>query len=196
MQVIVDRQRGVNKPLRLISICQAVCEHFQIPERELRGSKRHQAIVYARHVFCYIAFEYTSASKSKIGHFLNRDHTTIIHALRRIFRDHEDDLEFSQMCINIAREAYEIDEAKRQELKREAQELNEILGISEPRDYSEFARYTEIEKHSGSPEEYRADHSGDVVQVSGDTKQKAQQLSGRVCEIRKTDNGYWVYPER
>jgi hypothetical protein len=99
------------------------------------------------------------------------------------------------MCINIAKEAYEIDEAKRQELKREAQELNEILGISEPRDYSEFAKHTEIERHSGEQEAYRADDSGDTMQISGDTKQKAQCLSGRVCEIRKTDNGYWVYPE-
>jgi hypothetical protein len=195
MEVIVDSKRGVNKPLRLISICQAVCEHFQIPERELRGSKRHQALVYARHVFCYIAFEYTSASKCKIGHFLNRDHTTIIHALRRILRDHEGDLEFSQMCINIAKEAYEIDEAKRQELKREAEELNQILGINEPRDYTEFAKYTEIERHSGQPEQYRTDDSGNAVQVGGDIEQKAQRLSGRVCEIRKTDKGYWVYPQ-
>jgi hypothetical protein len=195
MEVIVDSKRGVNKPLRLISICQAVCEHFQIPERELRGSRRHQALVYARHVFCYIAFEYTSASKCKIGHFLNRDHTTIIHALRRILRDHEGDLEFSQMCINIAKEAYEIDEAKRQELKREAEELNQILGISEPRDYTEFAKYTEIERHSGQPEQYRADDSGSTVQVGRDIEQKAQRLSGRVCEIRKTDKGYWVYPQ-
>jgi hypothetical protein len=195
MEVIVDSKRGVDKPLRLISICQAVCEHFQIPERELRGSRRHQALVYARHVFCYIAFEYTSASKCKIGHFLNRDHTTIIHALRRILRDHEGDLEFYQMCINIAKEAYEIDEAKRQELKREAEELNQILGISEPRDYTEFAKYTEIERHSGQPEQYRADDSGNAVQVGGDIEQKAQRLSGRVCEIRKTDKGYWVYPQ-
>ena len=195
MEVIVDSKRGVDKPLRLISICQAVCEHFQIPERELRGSRRHQALVYARHVFCYIAFEYTSASKCKIGHFLNRDHTTIIHALRRILRDHEGDLEFYQMCINIAKEAYEIDEAKRQELKREAEELNQILGISEPRDYTEFAKYTEIERHSGQPEQYRADDSGSTVQVGGDIEQKAQRLSGRVCEIRKTDKGYWVYPQ-
>jgi len=195
MEVIVDSKRGVDKPLRLISICQAVCEHFQIPERELRGSRRHQALVYARHVFCYIAFEYTSASKCKIGHFLNRDHTTIIHALRRILRDHEGDLEFYQMCINIAKEAYEIDEAKRQELKREAEELNQILGISEPRDYTEFAKYTEIERHSGQPEQYRADDSGNAVQAGGDIEQKAQRLSGRVCEIRKTDKGYWVYPQ-
>jgi hypothetical protein len=190
MQVIVDRQRGVDRPLRLISICQAVCEHFDVHPSELRGVRRHKRIAYARHVFCYIAFEYTDSSKNRIGHFLNRDHTTIIHALRKILREHENDLEFTEMCVKIAKEAYEIDEAKRQELKREAEELNKILGIDKARDYSEFERYSE------EPQANRANNSGSSVQVGGDIKQETQQLSGRVCNIRKTDKGYWVYPER
>lgn len=190
MQVIIDRQRGAKRPLHLKSICQAVCEFFDVHESELRGVRRHKRITFARHVFCYIAFEYTDSSKNRIGGFLNRDHTTIIHALKKILRDHEGDLEFTEMCVHISKEAYEIDEARRQELKREAEELNKILGVKQSRDLDEF------EATSEEPKSNRASNGGSSLPASPSPKQETQRLSGRVCDIRKTDKGYWVYPER
>lgn len=190
MQIIVDRQRGAKRPLRLMSICEAVCDYFDVQPSELRGKRRHQDIARARHIFCYIAFEYTDSSKKKIGHFLNRDHTTVIHALRRVLREYGGDLEFSEMCVDISKEAYEIDEAKRQELKREAEELNEILGVNKQRTLGEFERASE------EPQSNRASNGGSSLPASPSPKQETQRLSGRVCDIRKTDKGYWVYPER
>ena len=44
MQIIVDKNREYTKPLSLASICQAVCEHYDIREHELRGVRRHKKV--------------------------------------------------------------------------------------------------------------------------------------------------------
>ena len=112
---------------------------------------------------------------SRIGHFLKRDHTTIIHALKKIDNSYQGDVDFQEMCVSIAKEAHEIDEAKRQELAREVEKLHEVLGVGQP------------ERESGFYEEVNQDNRG--------TDRPTQRLSGRVCEIRKTDKGDWVYPQ-
>lgn len=175
MQIIVDKNREYTKPLSLASICQAVCEHYDIREHELRGVRRHKRLAHARHIFCHLAYEYTNSTMSRIGHFLKRDHTTIIHALRKIDNSYQGDVDFQEMCVSIAKEAHEIDEAKRQELAREVEKLHEVLGVGQ------------LERESRPYEEVGKDNRG--------TDRPARRLSGRVCEIRKTDKGDWVYPQ-
>jgi chromosomal replication initiator protein len=72
-------------PLALQDILQAVSQHFGISADELRGDKRHAAIVHARHAGMYLSKHLTSKSVAEIGRFYgNRDHATVLHATRKL----------------------------------------------------------------------------------------------------------------
>jgi hypothetical protein len=48
----------------------------------LRGQNRTWVVVHARHHFCYEAYHTGRYSMPQIGRVINRDHTTVVHAIR------------------------------------------------------------------------------------------------------------------
>jgi len=66
----------------LADIAAAVCEFYHIRHYELTGSYREFETTLARQVFCYLAHRYARASSLKIGRFIGRDHSTVLHAIR------------------------------------------------------------------------------------------------------------------
>lgn len=65
----------------------AVGQHFNIPTRDLKGPYRTANIAYARHIAFYLARKLTSRSLPEIGRKFNgRDHTTVLHGIRKIER--------------------------------------------------------------------------------------------------------------
>jgi chromosomal replication initiator protein len=63
----------------------AACEHFGLSREELLSSSRAARIVWPRQVAMYLARELTGESLPAIGRrFGGRDHTTVLHAWRRI----------------------------------------------------------------------------------------------------------------
>jgi chromosomal replication initiator protein len=63
----------------------AVSKQFQVPVSELKGSSRQQAIAEARAVAMTLCRRLTNASYAEIGrYFSDRDHTTVLHACRKI----------------------------------------------------------------------------------------------------------------
>lgn len=76
------RPRG---PLTMAAILGVVANLSTISERVMKSARRTHAVVNARHVAVFLACEMTSASLPQIGRFMGgRDHTTIMHARRRI----------------------------------------------------------------------------------------------------------------
>jgi len=66
-------------------ITATVAKQLAITVSELKGSSRKQAVVYARGLAMYLCRELTSASFAAIARsFGNRDHTTVMHACRRV----------------------------------------------------------------------------------------------------------------
>lgn len=64
---------------------QASAKHFGIPAAELKKSTRSKTVAQARGVAMYLARALTSASFAAIGrHFGGRDHTTVLHACRKL----------------------------------------------------------------------------------------------------------------
>lgn len=67
-----------------------ILEHFlrtrsQITRGELLGPQRNKKVAFARQELAYLLREVTAGSLPQIGFFLgSRDHTTIIHATKRI----------------------------------------------------------------------------------------------------------------
>jgi chromosomal replication initiator protein len=78
-----DRQNIVLKTgIEPEHIVKVVCNHFELPVDRIFDSNRKREYVYGRHVICYFLLRYTKMNKSRIGEFINRDHTTVINALR------------------------------------------------------------------------------------------------------------------
>lgn len=60
-----------------------VIKYYGISIDQLVCRKRDRHFVHARRDFCHLAIQHTSCTKSKIGRFLKRDHTMIIHYLKK-----------------------------------------------------------------------------------------------------------------
>lgn len=81
-----------HKPVRLrITTMQeiliAVCVFYSTSSYAIKSSKRTANIVLPRHIFVFLAKRLTTKSLPEIGRFLGgRDHTTVLHAFRRIER--------------------------------------------------------------------------------------------------------------
>jgi chromosomal replication initiator protein len=85
---------NVRTPITIEQIQAAVCSFFGVSLGELKGDKRHQAVVYPRQIAMYLARELTDTSLPKIGaKFGGRDHTTVIYATSKIARVMKEDRE-------------------------------------------------------------------------------------------------------
>lgn len=68
----------------LASITNAVARYFRMKSSELRSSSRKQNLVRARSLAMWLARRMTGKSMHQIGdHFGGRDHTTVLHAIRK-----------------------------------------------------------------------------------------------------------------
>lgn len=62
-----------------------VCRRFKIPRMEMVSARRARDVARPRQVAMYLAKELTPLSLPNIGRlFGKRDHTTVIHACRRV----------------------------------------------------------------------------------------------------------------
>ncbi|MDB1086260.1 chromosomal replication initiator protein DnaA [Streptomyces sp. ACA25] len=67
------------------AITAATADYFGLTVEDLAGSSRSRVLVTARQIAMYLCRELTDLSLPKIGqHFGNRDHTTVMHADRKI----------------------------------------------------------------------------------------------------------------
>jgi hypothetical protein len=65
-------------------ILQEVCEKYDVALAELRGSRKHAYIAKARvEAVLRLARELPHWSTPRIGRAINRDHSTVIHTLKR-----------------------------------------------------------------------------------------------------------------
>jgi chromosomal replication initiator protein len=65
----------------------AVGRYYGINADELKGKSRHKRIVGPRQMAMYLLREDAHLSTPDIGRLLNRDHTTVLHALKQVVAD-------------------------------------------------------------------------------------------------------------
>jgi chromosomal replication initiator protein len=66
-------------------IQRVVCHHFKLRSTDLLSKDRHKSIAFARHVAMYLCKQRLKCSFPELGRaFGNRDHTTIISAVRKV----------------------------------------------------------------------------------------------------------------
>ena len=84
VRTFINSQLGKLQP-SMGTIAQRVSQYFHIPVKQLRGPSQQRHIVRARGVAMNLAWNMTDKSLEAIGrYFGNRDHTTVLHACRRI----------------------------------------------------------------------------------------------------------------
>jgi len=90
---------------RVDTIQSVVAKKYGISKTDILSQRRHKTVVEARHVAIYIAREMTTQSMPEIGRrFSNRDHTTILHAAKKIARIVERDPIFAARIEDIKAE--------------------------------------------------------------------------------------------
>jgi chromosomal replication initiator protein len=104
--VIRDLVQGLEpRRIKIDDILRVVSRHFAVSKQDILSQRRHRSIVWPRQIGMYLAKHLTSRSLPEIGRrFGDRDHTTVLHAIRKIDKE----------VGGNARLKDEIDELKRQ----------------------------------------------------------------------------------
>jgi chromosomal replication initiator protein len=82
--VLKDMLRAYDRRVTIDEIQKKVSEHFNIPQREMHSKRRARSVARPRQVAMYLAKQLTSRSLPEIGRKFERDHTTVMHAVRKI----------------------------------------------------------------------------------------------------------------
>ena len=63
-------------------ICELVSGQFNVSVKELQSKSRKKVITTPRQIAMYLARKYTEESLVDIGKIFNRDHSTVLHAIK------------------------------------------------------------------------------------------------------------------
>jgi hypothetical protein len=97
-------------PIRIEDIQRATCRHFQIKRLDMLSDRRTKNLVRPRQVAMFLSKDITRRSLPEIGRrFGGRDHTTVLHAIRKIdvLKDVDGDLMAQMMAIKMELGAHE-----------------------------------------------------------------------------------------
>jgi chromosomal replication initiator protein len=75
---------GVEHPITAAMIMTGTANYFDLTVADLTGSNRTASVALARQVAMYLCRDLTELSLPKIGALFGRDHTTVMHAYRKI----------------------------------------------------------------------------------------------------------------
>jgi chromosomal replication initiator protein len=99
--ILVER----NRELSIEEILKRVSSHFNIKISDMKSSKRLKAVVLPRQIAMYLSRQLTSSSYPEIGErFGGKDHSTIIHAIRKIDKLMEEDFQLRSTIENLKNE--------------------------------------------------------------------------------------------
>ena len=95
--ILRDKLRIAGRRVTIDEIQKRVAEYYNIRVSEMSSARRAQVVTRPRHVAMFLAKELTSRSLPEIGRcFGNRDHTTVLHAVKRVSKLREDDARFAE----------------------------------------------------------------------------------------------------
>lgn len=77
---------GPSQSHQIEAIIGAVCVVLHLSREDLLSAKRTPDVTRGRHLAMYICRQRTDLSLAEIGRFFDRDHTTVLHAIRNVSR--------------------------------------------------------------------------------------------------------------
>lgn len=81
---VASFKRAIDGPLSFKSFLHTVCEVWGVGKIEVLSPQRERRIAYPRMALCALLQELSGKSLPQIGRLLNRDHTTILHSIRKV----------------------------------------------------------------------------------------------------------------
>ena len=102
MRASGDQGQGADAP-SLEVIQEAVCTVLAIPIADLRSTRRTPQVARARQLAMYLGRELTPSSLSEIARAFNRDHTTVLHAVRAVGKRLEPGSDTQQAIHSVRR---------------------------------------------------------------------------------------------
>ena len=100
--LLKDIVENNTKVLNIEKIQNAVSSFFKISMQEMLSPRRSRSLVRPRQIAMYLSKKYTSKSLPDIGRqFSNRDHTTVIHAVKTVEQLMQKDEEMRKNINNI-----------------------------------------------------------------------------------------------
>ena len=101
--IIVEKTRDITVEM----IQKHVAEHFRIKLSELKSDKRIKTLVVPRQIAIYICRELTKSSYPEIGEkFGGKDHSTIIHSVKKVEKQMAADAEFKATVEDIKKRLF------------------------------------------------------------------------------------------
>jgi len=101
-RILTDFICSNNKSVNVESIQNIVADHFNLNIKEMLSARRSRSLARPRQIAMYLAKKHTTNSLPDIGRkFSNRDHTTVIHAVKKIEELIKKDNEIKQSIIEI-----------------------------------------------------------------------------------------------
>ena len=82
--VLKDMLRSIDRKTTIDEIQRKVAEYFNISVKEMQSSRRARNVARPRQIAMYLAKQLTSRSLPEIGRKFDRDHTTVMHAVRKV----------------------------------------------------------------------------------------------------------------
>ncbi len=96
-EVLQDLLRASDRRITIEEIQKKVAEHFTIKLAEMSSARRSRQVARPRQIAMYLAKQLTSRSLPEIGRkFGGRDHTTVMHAVKKVEELKESDHNFAE----------------------------------------------------------------------------------------------------
>ena len=104
--ILKDMLRSIDRKTTIDEIQKKVAEYFNISVKELQSSRRARTVARPRQIAMYLAKQLTSRSLPEIGRKFDRDHTTVMHAVRKVEGLVLEDASLAE-SVNVLRRALE-----------------------------------------------------------------------------------------
>lgn len=96
-----------NKNVNLNQILKAVCNYYSVKLEDIKSPKRTKELVLPRHTAMYLIYDITKTPYTTIGQiFGGRDHTSILHGIKKIEQEIKTKPKIKQDVANIIQSIY------------------------------------------------------------------------------------------
>ncbi len=102
--VVNDVLTNMSQAVTPAKILTYVSQKYNIPEEDIKSSKRSKDIANARHITVYLIRKLTDMPLASIGKFFNRDHTTMISSIENVDKARSANPEFDNTLNELMRE--------------------------------------------------------------------------------------------
>ncbi len=100
-QFLQDANQNPNQTIRPLDISRAVATEFNVTTAALRSSRRSAALVLPRQCAMWLCRKLCKASYPQLGFFFERQHSSVLHAVRRLESRLADDPQLRQRLTRI-----------------------------------------------------------------------------------------------